>query len=73
MTYDEAHGRLYVSSADGVDVIAQGAPDTYHLLQHVDTMGGKTSIYVPSLDRFFVVHTKDETAPEAGLLIYEVR
>jgi uncharacterized protein YjiK len=44
LTYDEAHGRVYVSSADGVDVIGQDSPNTYHLLQHVDTMGGKTSI-----------------------------
>ena len=73
MTYDPANARLYVSSADGVDVIAQDTPNTYRLLQHVDTMGGKTSIYVPSLHRYFVVHTKDEKAPEAGLLMYEVR
>jgi hypothetical protein len=73
MTYDQAHARLYVSSADGVDVIAQDAPNTYHLLQHVDTMGGKTSIYVPSLHRLFVVHTKDEKEPEAALLMYEAR
>ena len=72
MTYDEAHGRLLSSSADGVDVIGQNSPNTYHLLQHVDTMGGKTSIYVPWLNRYFVAHTKDEKAPEAGLLIYEV-
>jgi hypothetical protein len=73
MTYDAAHGRVYVSSADGVDVIAKESPNPYHELQHVNTMGGKTSIYVPWFDRFFVVDTKDEKAPEAGLLIYEVR
>jgi DNA-binding beta-propeller fold protein YncE len=73
MTYDEVHQRLFVSSADGVDVIGQDSPNSYHLLQHVDTMGGKTSIYVPWINRYFVVHTKDNKAPEAGLLTYEVR
>ena len=73
MTYDEAHGRLYSSSAEGVDVIGQDSPNTYHQLQHVDTKGGKVSIYVPWLKRYFVAHTKDEKAPVAELLIYEVR
>jgi hypothetical protein len=73
MTYDEVHGRLYSSSAEGVDVIGQDSPNTYHLLQHVDTKGGKVSIYVPWLKRYFVAHTKDEKSPVAELLIYEVR
>jgi DNA-binding beta-propeller fold protein YncE len=73
MTYDEVQGRLYSSSADGVDVIAQDAPNTYHELQHVDTKGGKVSIYVPWLKRYFVAHTKDDRSPVAELLIYDVR
>jgi DNA-binding beta-propeller fold protein YncE len=73
MTYDEVHGRLYSSSAEGVDVIGQDSPNTYHELQHVDTKGGKVSIYVPWLKRYFVAHTKDERAPVAELLIYDVR
>jgi hypothetical protein len=43
------------------------------LVQHVDTLGGKTSVYVPSLRRFYVVHTKGEQAAEAGLQVFKVR
>jgi DNA-binding beta-propeller fold protein YncE len=72
MTYDAAHRRLIVSGADGVDVFAQDSPDHYRLTQHVDTSGGKTSVYVPSLRQFYVVHTKGEQAPEAGLQVFKV-
>jgi len=72
MTYDSAHHRIYVSSEDGVDVVAQDSPDHYHVVQHVDTLGGKTSIYVPSIGRFFVVHTKGDLAKEAGLQVFKV-
>ena len=72
MTYDDTHHRIYVSSADGVDVVAQDSPDHYHVVQHVDTFGGKTSIYVPSIGRFFVVHTKGDQAKEAGLQVFKV-
>jgi hypothetical protein len=34
MTYDSAHHRIYVSSEDGVDVVAQDSPDHYHVVQH---------------------------------------
>jgi DNA-binding beta-propeller fold protein YncE len=72
MTYDSAHHRIYVSSEDGVDVVAQDSPDHYRVVQHVDTFGGKTSIYVPSIGRFFVVHTKGDQAKEAGLQVFKV-
>jgi DNA-binding beta-propeller fold protein YncE len=72
MTYDSAHQRIYISSADGVDVVRQDSPDHYHVIQHVDTLGGKTSIYVPSIGRFFVVHTKGDLANEAGLQVFNV-
>ena len=72
MTFDAAHRRLIVSGADGVDVFAQDNPDSYRPVQHVDTLGGKTSVYVPSLKRFYVVHTKGEQAAEAGLQIFKV-
>jgi DNA-binding beta-propeller fold protein YncE len=72
MTYDATHHRIYVSSADGVDVVAQDSPDHYRVVQHVDTFGGKTSIYVPSVGRFFVVHTRGDLAKEAGLQVFRV-
>jgi DNA-binding beta-propeller fold protein YncE len=72
MTYDAAHRRIYISSEDGLDVVAQDSPDHYRLVQHVDTFGGKTSIYVPSIGRLFVVHTKGVLAKEAGLQVFKV-
>jgi DNA-binding beta-propeller fold protein YncE len=72
MTFDTAHRRLIVSGADGVDVFAQENPDSYRLVQHVDTFGGKTSVYVPTLKQFYVVHTKGEQAAEAALQIFKV-
>jgi DNA-binding beta-propeller fold protein YncE len=72
MTYDAAHRRLIVSGADGVDVFAQDNPDTYRLVQHVDTHGGKTSVYVPSLRQFYVVHTKSAGVAQAGLQVFKV-
>jgi DNA-binding beta-propeller fold protein YncE len=72
MTYDAEHHRIYISSADGVDVVAQDSPDHYRVIQHIDTLGGKTSTYVPSLERFFVVHTKGGPAAQAGLQIFQV-
>ncbi|HTF61462.1 MAG TPA: hypothetical protein VK638_01995, partial [Edaphobacter sp.] len=72
ISYDALHRRIYISSADGVDVVAQLSPDDYQVVQHVDTLGGKTSIYVPSIRRFFVIHTKGGPAAEAGLQTFQV-
>jgi DNA-binding beta-propeller fold protein YncE len=72
MTLDPPHHRLYISGADGVDVLLQQDADHLRSLQRVDTYGGKTSIYVPSLKQFYVVHTKGDKAPEAGLQIFKV-
>ncbi|WP_459572079.1 YncE family protein [Cupriavidus sp. 8B] len=72
MTFDAAHRRLIVSGADGADVFSQDDPDNYRLIQHVDTFGGKTSVYVPSLKQFYVVHTKGAQSNEAGLQIFRV-
>ncbi|MDB5775724.1 MAG: hypothetical protein JWP38_1857 [Herbaspirillum sp.] len=72
MTFDAKRHRLIVSGAEGVDVFRQENPDSYQRIQHVDTLGGKTSVYVPSLNRFYVVHTKGEQAAEAGLQIFKV-
>jgi DNA-binding beta-propeller fold protein YncE len=72
MTYDAAHRRLFVSGSDGVDVFAQDTPDSYRLLQHLDLPTGKTSVYVPSLKQFYVVQTKSEQVPEAGLQVFRV-
>ncbi|MGF6935318.1 hypothetical protein OKW41_004480 [Paraburkholderia sp. UCT70] len=62
MTFDPQHRRLYVTGAEGLDVVKQAGPDNYVIEQHVDTFAGKTSIYIPSLNRFYVVHTKGPQA-----------
>jgi DNA-binding beta-propeller fold protein YncE len=72
MTFDAAEHRLYVSGSNGLDVIAQESADRYRAIQHVDTLGGKTSEYVPALHQLYVVHTKGESAPEAGLQVFNV-
>src|SRR5260370_11739890 len=63
MTYDAPNRRLYISGADGVDVISQEDPNHYRSIQHVDTFGGRTSVYFASLNRFSSVHTKAEKTP----------
>jgi DNA-binding beta-propeller fold protein YncE len=73
MTFDPQHHRLYVTGAAGLDVVKQDGADHYAVEQHIDTLGGKTSIYVPSLKRFYVVHTKGPQAAEAGLQVFSVR
>jgi hypothetical protein len=72
MEYDAPNKRIYVASADGVDVVSQETPDRYRVVQHVDTLGGKTCLYVPSRHRLFVVHTKSDKADTAALQIFEV-
>lgn len=73
MHFDERHHRLYVTGAGGLDVVRQIDKDHYDIEQHVDTLGGKTSIYLPSLKRLYVVHTKGAQAHEAGLQIFRVQ
>jgi DNA-binding beta-propeller fold protein YncE len=72
ITFDAADRRLYVSGSDGVDVMAQITADHYRVIQHVDTLGGKTSVYVPALNQFYVVHTRGDLAQEAGLQVFKV-
>jgi YVTN family beta-propeller protein len=71
LTVDAAHHRIYVSGSTGLDVYAEGAGGRYSREAHYDTGGGKTSIYVPSLQRFYVVRSRT-SAPAAALLVYRV-
>lgn len=71
LTVDAMHHRVYVSGSTGLDVYAEGAGGRYAREAHYDTLGGKTSIYVPSLQRFYVVHSRTD-APESALQIYRV-
>ena len=73
MTYDASKRLLYITSDDGLDVVRELSPDRYETVQHLDTFGGKTSVYVPALKRLFVVHTKGPHADLAGLQIFSVK
>jgi YVTN family beta-propeller protein len=68
---DGAHHRVYVSGSTGLDVFAEGRGGRYALESHYDTQGGKTSILIPSLQRFYVAHSTDD-APESALLTFRV-
>ncbi|MFM0375340.1 YncE family protein [Paraburkholderia aspalathi] len=72
MTFDALRHRLYVTGAGGLDVVKQVDSNHYAIEQHIDTLGGKTSIYIPSLQRLYVVHTKGPQASEAGLQVLSV-
>lgn len=69
---DDENRRLYIAGAGGLDVISAATPDHYAIEQHIDTLGGKTAQYVPSLHRLYVVHTKGPQAAQAGLQVFDV-
>jgi DNA-binding beta-propeller fold protein YncE len=73
MHFDGEHHRLYITGSGGLDVVRQLDKDRYAIEQHLDTLGGKTSVYIPSLRRFYVVHTKGPQAGEAGLQVFAVQ
>jgi DNA-binding beta-propeller fold protein YncE len=71
MTFDAQHGRIYVTGYGGVSIYQQDGADRYELLTQFDTKHGKTSVYIPSENKFFIIHTK---TPDdiAGLQVYRV-
>jgi DNA-binding beta-propeller fold protein YncE len=70
--FDSQHHRLYIAGSTGLDVVRQIDRNHYEIEQHVDTLGGKTAIFIPSLERLYVVHTKGPAAKEAGLQVFSV-
>lgn len=71
LTVDTPNHRIYVTGSTGLDVYTDNAAGHYTREAHYDTGGGKTSIYVPSLHRFYVARSKTD-APQSALLIYDV-
>ena len=69
---DRQHGRLYVAGSNGLDVIRRINKDHYGIAQYVDTLGGKTATYVPSMKKLYVIHTKSAEVTEAGLQVFNV-
>jgi hypothetical protein len=71
MTWDPTQKRVYISGTQGLSIFHQDSPDQYTEMANIPTNGGKTSFYVPSVHRFFVVHPKTDV-DVAALLVYQV-
>lgn len=66
MTFDPDTKRIYVTGAGGITIIHQDSPDIYSKISEFDTNQGKTSVFVPWLKQFYIIHTK--TAMDAAAL-----
>lgn len=71
MTWDPALKRIYVSGTQGLSIFHQDDANTYTPIANIPTNGGKTSYYVPQVQRFFVIHPKTDV-DIAALLVYRV-
>ncbi len=71
MNWDGAAKLLYVSGTQGLSVFHQDTPDMYTEITRIPTNGGKTSVIVPQVGLFFVVHPKTDV-DVAGLLVYRI-
>ncbi len=71
MTYDPRDQRIYITGAGGVTVVKQSGPDSYRVLDQFGTNSGKTSVLVPSLHQFYIIHTKT-LEDNAALQVYRV-
>jgi hypothetical protein len=71
MTWDPILQRVYVSGTQGLSIFRQDSPDSYTEIANIPTNGGKTSYYVPQVNKFFVVHPKTDV-DIAGLQVYRV-
>ncbi|HEY4048185.1 MAG TPA: hypothetical protein VGM27_15090 [Acidobacteriaceae bacterium] len=71
MMWDPVLKRLYISGTQGLSIFHQDSPDQYTEIADIPTNGGKTSIYVPVLKQYYVIHPKT-SVDEAGLLVYRV-
>jgi 6-phosphogluconolactonase (cycloisomerase 2 family) len=69
MTWDPESHRIYVTGSQGISIFKQQSKDAYTQLSRMTTIGGKTSIFVPQLKQFYVVHPKNDVEG-ASLLIY---
>jgi hypothetical protein len=71
--FDTQHHRLYIAGSNGLDVVRQVDKNHYSVEQDVNTFGGKTAIFIPSLEKLYVVHTKGPSSNEAGLQVFSVQ
>jgi DNA-binding beta-propeller fold protein YncE len=69
--FDERRRRIYVSCGSGSVDVFQGEGSAYRLLAQVATKsGGRTSLFVPELDRLFVAERAGILGSEAALLVF---
>ena len=71
MTWDPVLKRVYVSGTQGLSIFHQDSPDTYAAIANIPTNGGKTSLYVPEVKQFYIIHPQT-SVDIAGLLVYRV-
>jgi DNA-binding beta-propeller fold protein YncE len=71
MTYDRQAQRLYVTGTDGLSVYGVRGKADVAPLALKRSVGGKSSIYVPSLRRLYVARPKAD-AQAAALEVYDV-
>ena len=74
VVYDRRNHRVYVPGGEGyISVFSQQDPDHYALLAKVPTtIGAKTALLVPELNKLFVAVSPGETKAEAKVLVFEV-
>jgi DNA-binding beta-propeller fold protein YncE len=74
MWYDEAHKRIYVSGGEGfISVIEQEDVNHYRRLAQIKTAsGGRTSCFVPQLNRLYLGVRGRRDQPEE-LRVYEIQ
>jgi hypothetical protein len=69
--FDAKRGRIYVSCGDGaVDVFQSDSTQTRLLAGIPTPAGGRTSLFVPELDRLFVAVRAGPSRPEAAILVF---
>jgi DNA-binding beta-propeller fold protein YncE len=71
MTWDPVMKRVYISGSQGLSIFHQDAPLKYTEIANLPTNGGKTSLYVPAVKQFYVIHPKTDV-DGAALLVYRV-
>ena len=76
MSFDAVRKRIYVTGAPWTSVFQERDPNHYEYVAHIPTgidgQEGKTSIFVPELNRLYVVQS-GEVKPQAsvGLMVFE--
>jgi hypothetical protein len=69
--FDNKRNRVYVSCGSGAVDVFEQAGGRYIASAHIETRpGGRTSLFVPALDRLFVAARASSGGQDAALLVY---